>query len=43
MADEDASRREELLMDVSASFVANSQPADLMQPGDGAFDQPEVE
>lgn len=40
MADEAAGDREEGLVDVGASFVAESESAVLVQPGEGAFDDP---
>jgi len=39
-ADEAAADREECFVDVIAAFVADAQAAVLMQPGDGAFDDP---
>jgi hypothetical protein len=41
-ADEDTAQVEEGLVDVSASFVANAESAQLMEPGERAFDHPSV-
>ena len=39
-ADERAADGEKCLVHVGASFVANEQPAETMQPGEGPFDDP---
>jgi len=40
MADNGATQRQESLMDVGATFVADAQAAELMQPTEGAFHDP---
>src|SRR5205823_7767905 len=40
VADEAAGEREEALVEVGASFVADEQPFELVEPGEGAFDYP---
>ena len=39
-ADEAAGDRDESFVDVGSSFVAEAQPAVLVEPGEGAFDDP---
>jgi hypothetical protein len=41
-ADEAAAEGEEGFVDVSAAVVPNEQPLELVQPGEGAFDDPAV-
>jgi hypothetical protein len=41
-ADEAAAEREERFVDLRASVVANQQSFVLVQPGEGAFDDPTV-
>jgi len=40
MADQDTTNRQERLVDVQAAFVADAQTAELVQPTEGAFDDP---
>ena len=40
MADQDTPEREEGLVDVGAAFVADAEASELVQPGDGALDDP---
>jgi hypothetical protein len=42
MADEAAAEGEESLVDLGASVVADEQPLELVQPGEGALDDPAV-
>ena len=42
VADEAAAEREEGLVDVGTAVVAHEQPFELMQPGEGALDDPAV-
>jgi hypothetical protein len=39
-ADEAAAKCEEGFMDLAAAVVANKQPLELVQPGEGALDNP---
>src|SRR3954453_21171827 len=41
-ADEAAAEREERLVDLGAAVVTNEQPLELVQPGEGALDDPAV-
>ena len=42
MADEAAAEGEERFVDLVAAVVADEQPFELMQPGEGALDHPAV-
>ena len=42
MADEAAAEREEGFVDVCAAVVADEQSLELVEPGEGAFDDPAV-
>ena len=41
MTDEDTSQSQECHVDIGATFMANPQAAELVQPTDGAFHDPQ--